>query len=568
MRKEAYLVIVIVKVKWHMPHCLLERSRLFGDTKKLDFAALCLLWIFATAINFNKAFHIDDTVHLEIAKWIISNPLHSMFGAINWSQNTAPFHQLNQPHLYFYLLAVFGWLFGFSELATHLFQSFFTLACIILTYLIAKNVVPRQALIATILPLTSSAFVVGQNLMVDVPLLSFWLGFFYVLISSRITNESKRFLIAGAFAGLACLVKYSSLPLVFILLVYLLISKRPKLLWTLFVPIGILLIWSLFNYLDYGAFHFLDRPINSFNFGKLATTFLSWLICLGSVAVYVPIFLCEISINKSKLSAAIRNFTFLILVLSLVVLLFASTGVISEFLVDKFFRLLFLCNGSIITLLLAYYFVVNSRPLLNGSNQPILLSYLWFTSTAIFIIFFSPFMATRHVLLVLIPVTFILFYYSKGISFPFWRNIGLVLSVALTIALGLSDRSWANFYREKAALIRRDLPKSNIYFAGHWGWQWYAKKAGMIQLESFNPQVKPGDYLVYPRGIDQQRLDLIAFPLRPHSKYIDKPSIFTFFKTDQGRFYSSNWNVLPWTVNKRPFDQIDVYKVLGPQRSF
>ena len=194
------------------------------------------------------------------------------------------------------------------------------------------------------------------------------------MISSRITNESKRFLIAGAIAGLACLVKYSSLLLFFILLVYLIISKRPKLLWTLFVPIGILLIWSLFDSLDYGAFHFLDRPINSFNVGKLATMFLSWLICLGSVAVYVPIFLCEISINKSKLSATIHNFTFLILVLSLVVLLFASTGSISEFLVDKFFKLLFLCNGSIIILLLAYYFVVNLRPLLNGSNQPILLA--------------------------------------------------------------------------------------------------------------------------------------------------------------------------------------------------
>ncbi|NBY59629.1 MAG: hypothetical protein EBQ52_05600 [Synechococcaceae bacterium LLD_019] len=568
MQKEDCLIIVIIKVKWHMLHCLSKRSRLFGDTKKSDFAVLCLLWIFATAINFNKAFHIDDTVHIEIAKWIIINPLHPMLGAINWSQNSAPFYQLNQPHLYFYLLAVFGWLFGFSELTTHLFQSFFTFICIFLTYLIAKILLPKQALIATILSLTSSAFLVGQNLMVDVPLLAFWLGFFYVLISSRITNESKRFLIAGAIAGLACLVKYSSLPLIFILIVYLIISQRSKLLWTIFIPIGILLIWSLFNYLDYGAFHFLDRPINSFNFGKLATMFLSWLICLGSVIVYVPIFLFEISFKKRKLSVNFRNLTFLILMLCLVVLLFASTGLISEFLVEKFLKFLFLCNGSIIILLLAYYFVVNLRPLLNGSNQPILLCYLWFTLTAIFIIFFSPFMATRHILLVLIPVTLILFYYSKGNSFPLWRNIGLGLSVSLTFALGLSDRIWANFYREKAALIRRDLPKANIYFAGHWGWQWYAKKAGMIQLESFNPQVKPGDYLVYPHGIDQQRLDLIPFPLRLYSHYTDKPSIFTFFKTDQGRFYSSNWNVLPWTVNKRPFDQIDVYKVLGSHSSF
>lgn len=559
---------MIIKVKWNMLDNLLGRSRLFGDTKKSDFLVLCLLWLFATAINFDKAFHIDDTVHLEIAKWIISNPLHPMLGAINWSQNTAPFHQLNQPHLYFYLLAVFGWLFGFGELATHLFQSIFTFICIILTYLIAKIVVPRQALIATILPLTSSAFVVGQNLMTDVPLLALWLGFFYVLISSRITNESKRFLIAGAIAGLACLAKYSSLPLVFILLVYLIISKRQKLLWTLLMPIGILLTWSLFNYLDYGAFHLLDRPISSFNFGKLATMFLSWLICLGSVVVYAPIFLCEIHSKTSKLSATIRNLTFLVFVISLAVLLFASTGLISEFLVDKFLKLLFLCNGSMITLLLAYYFVVNLRPLLNGSNPPILLSYLWFALATVFIIFFSPFMATRHILLVLIPASLILFYYSKANSFPFGRAIGLGLSLALTIALGLSDRVWANFYREKAALIRKDLPNANIYFTGHWGWQWYAKKAGMVQLESFNPQVKPGDYLVYPHGIDQQRLDLIAFPLRPRAKYIGKPSIFSFFKTDQGRFYSSNWNVLPWTVSKRPFDQIDVYKVLGPNRRF
>jgi len=57
-----------------------------------ELAVLLLLWMFATVLNLTKAYHIDDTVHLEIAQWIIREPWHPMSGQINWSENTEPIH--------------------------------------------------------------------------------------------------------------------------------------------------------------------------------------------------------------------------------------------------------------------------------------------------------------------------------------------------------------------------------------------------------------------------------------------------------------------------------------------
>lgn len=45
-----------------------------------DGAVLIALWLFCTALNFDKAFHIDDAGHLVIAQWIAHNPLHPMSG--------------------------------------------------------------------------------------------------------------------------------------------------------------------------------------------------------------------------------------------------------------------------------------------------------------------------------------------------------------------------------------------------------------------------------------------------------------------------------------------------------
>lgn len=83
-------------------------------------AVLVAFWLACTCCNLFKPFHIDDTAHLEIARWIAAHPLHPMSGILNWDGITDPIHRTNQPALYFYLLALWGSVFGYSEPAMHI----------------------------------------------------------------------------------------------------------------------------------------------------------------------------------------------------------------------------------------------------------------------------------------------------------------------------------------------------------------------------------------------------------------------------------------------------------------
>jgi len=106
--------------------------------------------------------------------------------------------------------------------------------------------------------------------------------------------------------------------------------------------------------------------------------------------------------------------------------------------------------------------------------------------------------------------------------------------------------------------------EAKIHFTGHWGWQWYAKQNGMIQLEALNPEVRAGDYLVYPENIHQQTLKYIGknYLLKEIDEYYDSPSVFTFFSTrDYARFYASTSRQLPWIITWRPIDPIKVYRL-------
>jgi 4-amino-4-deoxy-L-arabinose transferase-like glycosyltransferase len=159
------------------------------------------LWLVVTAYNIFKPYHIDDTAHLEIARWISSHPLQPMSGLLNWFGIDEPIYKTNQPHLYFYLLSFWMSVFGSSEPATHMFQSFFSLACVFLFYKLAHFYARGLALWLTAMLVLGPGFLVEQNLMADVPLLAIWLCFFYLMICEVDSpRQTRRYL----FAALGC----------------------------------------------------------------------------------------------------------------------------------------------------------------------------------------------------------------------------------------------------------------------------------------------------------------------------------------------------------------------------
>jgi 4-amino-4-deoxy-L-arabinose transferase-like glycosyltransferase len=527
-----------------------------------ELAVLLLLWMFATALNLTKPYHIDDTAHLQIAQWITREPWRPMSGQINWYQDTEPIHVLNQPHLYFYLLAGWGALWGFGEVTMHLLQSFFTLACIILTYRIAKIIVPSGALLTTALLMLSPAFVVGQNLMVDVPLLSLWLAFFYVFIAPQFKSETRRFVLTGFFAGCASLIKYSSLPLILLMLLYLIIKRHFRLIWTLSIPAMMLILWSCWNYLDYGSVHMLGRRPIPFSWNELAQMSVSWLICLGAILPYSLIYFRRNSELRSKTFSTSAKWLVVILTAMFFAALHLHKLDVSR--MEKIFLLLFFTNGIAIVLTLLWCFLRDWFQTRSQQQQAILTLYLWIAVGGSFVVLYAPFMATRHVLLVIVPLSLLLARFVDPASLA-WRSAMLLLTASLSLVLSVSDWTWANFYREKAVAIRRELPATaNVYFTGHWGWQWYAKQNGMKELEALNPQLEIGDYLVYPVGVDNQPLKNIPADrqLTLQKIYTEPFSLLTFFSTgDNARFYASDTQQGPWVISFHAIPPIVVFQV-------
>ena len=144
--------------------------------KDLNIAYLLSVWLVVTSINFGKALHIDDTFYVEAATKILENPTRPMSGFINWTDQLEPIYENNQPPLWFYTIAVFGSVFGFSNYALHVLVSVFAFLCLFFFYKILKELQLKNKLLLIVLLGLNHAFLANQNVMTDIPLLSMILG--------------------------------------------------------------------------------------------------------------------------------------------------------------------------------------------------------------------------------------------------------------------------------------------------------------------------------------------------------------------------------------------------------
>ena len=143
---------------------------------------LFFLWVTATSYNLTKAFHIDDTFHLEAAQHLSQHPLKPMSGYINWEEIPQPMWQFNQPPLYFYGVAIAAKVVGYTEWGLHLFQSVFVGLALFFFSRMTRLLQPGYVHLALFGLAFSPAFWVNQNLMIDIPLLSLSTGMVYFML--------------------------------------------------------------------------------------------------------------------------------------------------------------------------------------------------------------------------------------------------------------------------------------------------------------------------------------------------------------------------------------------------
>jgi hypothetical protein len=409
----------------------------FTASPLFNISIIISLWFFASFWNIDKAFHMDDTGHLEIARWIAENPFHPMSGMLSWDSDYQPIHYTNQPHLYFYLMAIWGSIFGWTEISVHLLMSLFTLWAISAFYRIAIEISPQSAIFPTALFAISPAFVVGQNTMVDVPLIAIWLEFYCVLLNPN-TNESNRYLLSSILCSVALLVKYTSLVLVPALVFHMIFRKQFKQLVWVVVPIVVLILWSAFNIYDYGGVHILQRHVGGREISYIETA-IYWLGILGGITPFAILAFVAMIYRSTSLitkSAWFLISTLNLLTFSLIFWFFITTP--SNLTINILIKWLFIINGTMLIILIMKNAL--TKRLSNDLNITQMTLLYWLLSSAIFIIGLAPFMAARHVLLSVPPIVLLL--YSGTMDVSKVRKFvmpTIVFSLLITSMLAMAD---------------------------------------------------------------------------------------------------------------------------------
>jgi len=403
-------------------------------------------------------------------------------------------------------------------------------------------------------------------MMVDVPLLATWLAFFnFLLCGADSPRQNRRYAYAALACAAALLIKYSSLVLLVILCLSLLAERRRAQIWTILIPLAALAAWSAFNVFDYGSIHIATRSDEQHHARLwLPEEAVAWILAFGALTPLGLVAAVQSRGAAGRSQAVLYGGALLAFA---VVVLSVASGLLSDTAADKLLWLCFLANGTLICLALipdalgVAYRRFWQRVIARVA-APELYLMLWLLGTTAFYVLFAPFIAARHVLLVLPPLTLLLVAHCGPSLTRESRVFGLAFMVIVSAGLCLSDWRFADFYQREAAKLAQSLPKAGrVWVSGHWGWQWYAERKGFREIDTRLPDLRPGDYLVVPSEVHHETL-----PAPPPMRLVrtdaqDQPLLNLFCTGREGRFYLSDYRTAPWSLSRDCLNHVMVFQV-------
>jgi len=531
---------------------------------------IIIVFIFYNSFFINKAIHIDDPFTIFSAKSVSA----SFFRPL-----ASGFFLGNPPFLGYYYAPIIK-VFGEKEAWLHIFYLPFSLLAIVSMYFLClrfskKDLLPMLSLICT------PAFIISsQNIMLDIPLLGFFLAGIVLFIYGIDRNNNFLLILSGLVTGLAILTKYSGLMLIPILFIYALVNSDRKKIKFLIIPVFIFFLWSIycifyFKNITFVAY-FVDRFMVYF-LNRIGIRILASLSFLSGASIVI-LFLVPFLLQKKKglfcfsLSLICGTLPFIIRHIFYGYSLFEKC----------FLSILFIASSYIILLILMSGF----RSLLNKNNKDTFFLSFWFFLMFIFNIL-TNFIAARFILLLLPPLFLFIYneldpYALKAVKSKV--KFVILISIIFSTVLAVGDYKFAGLYRHFVGSFKKIVPleeKENIYFYHgsyyySWGYAYY--------LEKFD-YVTGLDYEVKERS--DQRYSLLVTPTEPvlpiaigeggiFDNFIDldygktlidsvcyEGNIFLHNRKHHVGFYSHDWGLLPFylSMRKAPFERFDIYRL-------
>lgn len=525
------------------------------------------------ALFLDKAFTVDDTLFLSLARHVQDHPLDFFGFEVNWYGTASPMHEVTMnPPLAGHFSAAAAALVGWDEISLH--GAFLLPAGLVIlgTFMLARRFCSRPAE-ATVIALLSPAFLVSStNVMADTLMLASWCWAVWLWVTGLDRDSHWRCLASAVLIILATLTKYFAISLVPLLLLYTLIRRRagPTRLVILLLPLIALVLYDSYCHALYGHSMLLEaagysaaRP-GSADRG-LATSFLIGLVFLGGCLLF--------GLFYSVLLWPRRVVLFGLFLVGVGVLF--DQQVSSLFGIDRehavsfqrltMMQLLLMALGGASLVGVAFSSLGSRRT----ADDWLLL--LWLAGTLLFAALVN-WTSNGRSMLPLAPAAGILIIrrldrleQSGLVVRNGARRLLLPLPgivVALLVAQG--DFNWANAVRDAASDLHQrhaDPRYDRLLAHGHWGLQFYLERLGGRVMDVRTDVVERGQILVTPTnntnvfGMSQplvERIDLLQVA-EPRWVHTMRPSI-------QAGFYASNIGVLPYAFGIAVPDEYHVYR--------
>ena len=202
-----------------------------------------------------------------------------------------------------------------------------------------------------------------------------------------------------------------------------------------------------------------------------------------------------------------------------------------------------------------------------GVNHDSVFLLLWFFGILVFVFYLNWTINARSFIL-LVPVAGILLSrrleewvgdrgdYKVKISYAL-LGIAALIAVATTHA----DFIWAGTARVAAKEITTKYNKlGNVWFQGHWGFQFYMEKLGAKPVNFRGDDIQPGDFVIIP--LNNTNLEQLnhQFNLVEVLDFSSDSFFVTMNLEHNAGFYASVWGAMPYVVEKNSIERYLIYR--------
>jgi hypothetical protein len=516
--------------------------------------------------NVAKPAHIDDTLYLTIARWIVDHPLDPYRGPITWQQVPEPAYNVSiSPPLLSYTFALVIALAGENVALLHVAMIPWLIVACWTLYRLGERCADAGAA-AVLLVVLGPAVAAGMNLMLDVPLLACVSAAVECVLRGVERRRGGWYLGAALWGAAGVLIKFPALAVVPVFLAIAWRQRRWGPLVALAGPLLALVAWQAASRWLYGAsqvhagLSFLGQFRTSLvrqltertltMLALLAWTFPAWLLGparLGRRGWIVA----GIAALLATAAAATLLGTQWGLRPGTSGAMLAGVGLGSIGLTGCLFR------GS----------KRANDPPRQDPDDPRPWLWAWIAGVLAIVIPFGPFVAVRSFLLIHPPLAILLLRHSPGRRGPLLAAVGS--TALLGGLLAAADLHWAACYPATVRRLAAEWGESGrpIVFLGHWGWQYYAERAGFQPWDARWPAAPPGAIVIVPLRADRQWIHprlLAQFQLRQRIAIPHGPLGLTTWNRALGiRFYGGDFGEIAWGFSSEPAEEFFVFEA-GP----